>query len=195
MTALGLAAALALLALGWPYLRQCWKGTARPHPLSWGIWAALGIIGTAATVAAGAGPTALVVAASAALQLATFFVALRRSPLRVTARESWPLVPAVAGCVVWIAASEPLAAAFGVVVADACGLWPTLRKTWRDPDSEPALLWLGGAICFAVGCLAVEDADVAALLYPVFLALGNTAVAFAAWGQRPTLAGRLAGWR
>lgn len=187
MPALGLAAALALLALGWPYLRQCWTGAAQPHPLSWGIWAVLGVIGTAATVAAGAGPTALVVAASAGLQLATFVVALRRSPLQVTARELWPLVPAVAGCVVWIAARQPLAAALGVVVADACGLWPTLTKTWRDPSSEPALLWLGGAIAFAVGCVAVEDADLASLIYPVFLALGNTAVAVLAWDSRPAL--------
>lgn len=195
MTALGLASALALLALGWPYLRQCWRGTARPHPLSWGIWAVLGIIGTAATVAAGAGPAALVVAASAAPQVATFVVALRRSTLRVTVRELWPLVPAIAGCVVWMVAREPLAAALGVVVADACGLWPTLVKTWRDPDSEPALLWLGGAVCFAVGSIAVEEADLAALIYPVFLALGNTAVAIAAWGRRPTLSGRLVTWR
>lgn len=188
MSWLGLAAGALLLCLTPLYLIECFRGGARPHPLSWGIWSSLGVLGFAATLACGAGPTVVVLGVTAALQVTVFIVAMTGGRTTVSWREAWPLLPALAGSLVWLLAGSATAAALGVVVADSCGLWPTLEKTWTDPYSEPVLLWAGGAGAFALGCTSVATVSLGALAYPVYLAVTNASVAAVAWGRRRSIA-------
>jgi hypothetical protein len=184
VTWLGVIAALALLALTPAYLAHVLRGSARPHPVSWGIWAILGVLGTASTAAAGAGPTVIVLAVTAGVEVFVFVAALHSAPVSVSARELWPLAPALIGALVWIGVHDPLAGALGVVTADLGGVWPTLKKTWIDPRSEPPLLWAGGAVAFLLGCLGVRTVALASLLYPAYLAASNTLIAGVAWYRR-----------
>lgn len=187
MTWLGVIAGLLLLVLTPAYLRHVLSGSVRPHPVSWGIWATLGILGAAATASAGGGPAVIVLAVTALLEVIVFLAALQGHH-EVSPRALWPLAPAVIGTAVWLTAASPLAGALGVVVADSCGLWPTLKKTWADPNSEPPLLWAGGACAFALGCFSVPQPSFASLLYPIYLACGNSLIAVVAWSRAGHLA-------
>lgn len=184
MTWPGIAGALILLALSPVYLRQCLRGTTRPHPVSWGIWATLAVLGAAATAAAGGGGAVIVLGAIAAIEVAVFVAAVWRAGALVSLRELWPLIPAAIGAALWIVSQNPLAGAIGVVVADICGLWPTLAKTWQEPRSEPPLLWAIGTGAFLLGCFSVSTLSVASLLYPVYLTVSNSLIAGVAWTRR-----------
>lgn len=186
MIALGITSALLLLILAPLYIRQCFQGTVRPHPVSWAVWATIGTIGAITTGLAGAGPASLVLIVAAALEVTTFIVSLRGWEDKFSIVELLPLGPAAVGIVIWLTSSSLLAASVGVVVADICGLYPTLAKVWEHPRSEPALLWLAGAVAFALGCAAVRTADATTLLYPCYLATSNVIVAVIAIGR---------GWR
>jgi hypothetical protein len=184
MTALGVIAGVLLLGLTPAYLLQTLRSHARPDPVSWGIWATLGTLGALSNADAGGGAAVIVLTVTAGTQVLIFLVALRGGRLATGAAALWPLALAAIGAVVWLTSGSPLAAATGVVLADACGLWPTIVKTWREPFTEPPLLWAGGAVAFGLGCLSVPTAEPATLLYPVYLMLGNLATAAVAGGRR-----------
>lgn len=176
--------ALFVALLPW-YLRAIFAGGAEPHPLSWGIWAAISVAGMLSTTAGGgAGPMAIVLAVASLVQCVIFAMALVRAPLALTARDLWPAVPAAIGVVAWLIARAPLLATVGVVVADLCGLGPTLTKTWWSPYSEPPVIWAVGTVALLLGCLSVTRPSVATLLYPVSVMAGSAAVAAVAQLRR-----------
>jgi hypothetical protein len=119
---LSVAGAFILLCSTPAYLHRSLRGPTRPHPLSWGIWAALGILGAAASAVAGAGASVIVLCTTAALDVLIFVVALRRRDRALARNELWPIVPAALGVGVWAASRDPLAATIGVVLADTCAL-------------------------------------------------------------------------
>jgi hypothetical protein len=181
---LGIASALILIATTPAYLRHSLSGPTRPHPLSWGIWTGLGILGAVSTTVAGGGASVIALYTAATLTLLVFVVALRQHDWRISRSEYWPILPAAAGLIVWIVSQDPLAATIGVVVADSSAGWPTLRKTWRAPRSEPPLVWATDAFAFLLGCLSVSSFTLAAMLYPVYLTLTCALIALVAWLRR-----------
>ena len=181
MSSPGAIGALILVALFPFYVHRCLRGPTRPHPVSWGIWALLAIVGAASNGAAGGGEAVIVLYLMVAMDICIFVVALRNDSRSTTLAETWPLLPAAVGAAVWIGAQTPLAAAVGVVVADSCAFVPTVVKTWRDPTSEPPLLWLMDSIAFALACCGVSTVGVASLLYPVYLTVSTLLLAVIAW--------------
>jgi hypothetical protein len=157
--------------------------------MSWGIWTGLGILGAVSTTFAGGGASVIALYTAAALTLLVFVVALRQHDWRISRSEWWPVFPAAAGLIVWIVSQDPLAATIGVVVADSSGGWPTLRKTWCEPNSEPPLVWAIDAFAFLLGCLSVSSFTLAAMLYPVYLTLTCALIAFIAWLRRGQFSG------
>jgi len=122
------------------YVRAILSGGARPHPFTWGLWAVIGGVGATANIAAGGGWGAAILVVWTVLPATVCFIALRRPTNEQ--RASWlGLGICVIGVFLWLVLANPLAAAIAVTVADISAVWPTLRKTWRDPSSEPRLNW------------------------------------------------------
>jgi hypothetical protein len=184
LATLGILAGIIAVLCSPAYLVPVLRGSIRPHPVSWGIWATLGIIGFVSTTVEGGGPATIVLGVTAALQVVVFVLAVTRSGVSVRLAELWPLVPAVIGMIAWLTARDPLAAVIGVIVSDACGLWPTLVKTWRDPNSEPATQWLIGGCAYLLGLLSAVDHGLGAVLYLAYLTLGDLSVAVVAVARR-----------
>ena len=77
----------------------------------------------------------------------------------------------IGATVLWLFAHQPLVALFLVMAADSIFTIPTVVKTYRDPSSEPALLWFIYVVGASIGISASASFDVYNLLYPVYLAL------------------------
>ncbi len=184
MAWLGIAAALLLIATTPAYLRHSLSGATRPHPLSWGVWTVLGTLGAISTTVAGGGVAVIPLYVADALTALVFVVAWRQRDAGIARSELWPAIPALIGAIVWVASQDPLAAAIGVVIADSSGGWPTLRKTWIEPHSEPPLLWAMDALAFLLACISVSDVTAATMLYPVYLTMACALIAAVAWLRR-----------
>lgn len=192
MTWTAILGALLMVAATPAYLHHTVHGPTRPHPLSWGIWTTLGILGTTATAVAGGGPAVLVLGVTAALDLLIFIVAIRQHRGQMSRYELWPIVPALFGVAVWAISSNPLAGALGVILADTCGAWPTLKKTWAEPRSEPPLLWAMSSVAFLLSVISVPEVTLATVAYPAYLTFATALVALVAWARRDRVAPPLA---
>lgn len=165
------------------YCRSIWRGDTRPHPFTWGVWSVIGLTGLAANLAAGGGVGAIMLAVVTAAQVAIFILSLRRPSTDIPVHwAAW--IICLGGLTLWLVSSQPLFAALGVVTADGIAAWPTLQNAWRNPDCEPPFIWLIDGCALLVGVAAIETFSVAALLYPVYLAVGSFSIGFIALIRR-----------
>lgn len=161
-----------------PYVWGIWKRTVKPHPLSWLTWGVITSIAAAAQWSGGAGGAALWVMVSTIVFHFLFaFVGFVIDKSRVVVRSDWYFFfAALAAIPLWVVTDEPLVAVVLVIVIDLLVLWPTLRKTIVDPQSESALMWGLGIIKWGAALLAPEVYVPVTLVYPALWVVCNTLI-------------------
>jgi hypothetical protein len=82
-----------------------------------------------------------------------------------------------AGVAGWWAADEPVVATGCVIAADLVAALMMLPKTWRDPDSETLSTFVLASLAGVTMVGAVGSPSVHLLVYPVYFALVNAALA------------------
>ena len=120
------------------YIRNTLLGRSKPNRVTFLIWAAGGLIGAAAGVAAGGG-WALLPAFAAGFGPLLIFLASFRNP-----NAYWKLgrldyvcgAFAVCALVLWAITNEPAIAVLFAILADGLAAVPTLLKAWRHPETE-----------------------------------------------------------
>lgn len=172
-----LAAALAsviTLAIFTPYLVAVWRGTMRPHVISWVIWGLTTILVAGGQLLAGAGIGAVPILLSGVLSSAVAVLALMR--LRaghldsgVTRFDVWCLV-IVLGCIpVWLATGDERWSMLMLTLIDLIGFVPTVRTVWQRPHAESALLFFAFAVRNAVAVVSVEAINLSTVVFPTVI--------------------------
>ncbi|HET6811962.1 MAG TPA: hypothetical protein VFH50_13230 [Acidimicrobiales bacterium] len=175
------------------YIRDTLRGVTQPHRVTWALWAAAPLLAFAVEIHSGVGLRSLM----------TFTVGF--GPLLIliasfwTPTGSWKISPldyacavvSVAGLVIWLVTRHGTVALVASIAADALAAAPTLRKSWRWPETETAAAYITAAINAAVTLLTVSrftTADVAFPIYILFMASMETVFIAGRVGQR--LSGR-----
>jgi hypothetical protein len=184
---LGVLAALVGIADTIPYVRDILRGVTRPHRGTWLIWSALAFVVLVSQRADGASWSLPMAGAQALLTGLIFLLALRRGEGGMGLAERVMIAIAAGGVAGWLLADEPLVATACVVVADLIGAALMLPKTWSDPRSETLVTFALAAASGALAAGAVGSLDVSLLLYPVYFALVNGAIALVIWQRRQVL--------
>ncbi len=149
-------ASLLSIACFIPYLRDIFRGTTKPHPYTWIVWALLQAIVVGAMWRAGAGLAVAPMAIGAALCLFIFVLSLRYGTKNITAFDAVCLGGAFVAGAAYVVFANPLASVVLATGTDALGFLPTLRKVIAEPVTETASTHLmsGTANGFAIGALA-----------------------------------------
>lgn len=173
-----IAGTLALLA-AIPYIRDTVKGETQPNQVTWLIWVILQAIALCAQLASGARDSLLLtvgdlVASSIILGLAFF-----KGQAKWHWIDYWALGGAAVGLVLWQTLDRPILALAVTIFIDFCGVVPTLRKSFADPNSETLSTWLIVGTGAVFGIFAVGNWNITLLAYPMYLALANLGVAAA----------------
>ena len=170
---LGIVATIVNLAGFYPYIRDMFRGTTKPHIFTWLVWALIGGIGFFAQYAGGAGAGAWTTLAGAVACLFVALLTLHRGDLKIGILDWWCFSGALFGLVLWILTKDALLAVIFVTLSDALGLVPTFRKSYARPFEETPLIYASAFVAFGFGIMALQTYSLTTLIYPVYIALSG----------------------
>jgi hypothetical protein len=154
-----LVAVVVRLVAGAGYLLAVLRGRARPNLVSWSLWALTPMITVVAQVQSGAG---IEVAVTVALGLGPLavcgaMIATGRAVIAPTTSDLLCGASALVGIVAWQLVGDPLLAIGFCIAADLMASVPTVRKSYRDPDSEHPVPYVLSAAAMVITLLATPD--------------------------------------
>lgn len=176
-TMLGTGASILLLALIVPYIRSIVTSTTRPSAVSWFGWALLFAIATAAQASKGIDWSLAIPLISTLSTTIIAFTALFMGRAVWTKADGICIALGTLAIVLWAITKEPLTALILSVLADFFVTAPTIIKTYQDPTSEPATLWVLYVIAITMELVATQEYTVYNLLFPVYTVIGSAAIA------------------
>lgn len=165
-TLLGLTAvAFELLSMGL-YFRDIFRGRTQPHLYTFLIWGVVTTVAFAGQVFTGGGAGAWATGMTAALQFVVIFLCFRYGTKDITKLDALFLLGALASIVPWLLTKDPLWSVVLASVIDAFAMGPTIRKTWKAPNSESLSSWLVAEAKYFCGIPALSVFTVTTVLYP-----------------------------
>lgn len=175
-TVLGTGASILLLTLIVPYIRSIVTSTTRPSAVSWFGWAALFAIATAAQASKGLDWSLAVPLISTISTTIIAFTALYMGRAIWTRADGICIVLGTLAIILWAVTKEPLTALILSMLADLFVTAPTIIKTYQDPTSEPATLWILYVIGVTLELVATQQFTIYNLLFPVYTVIGSAII-------------------
>ncbi|HXF07371.1 MAG TPA: hypothetical protein VNK45_02425 [Candidatus Acidoferrales bacterium] len=180
--------ALAIVA-SWPYIHSTLRGETRPHLCSWMTWAIVTTVVFFAQLQSKGGIGAWPTGVSALLTSWVALLAWRKRGDVTVSRMDWVfLLAALSSLPLWCFMADPLWAVVVLTVVDLLGFGPTLRKAYRQPQSEPALFYALLALRNLTATLALEQQSLTTLLFPAVLGVTCLIILGLLLWRRSTLA-------
>ncbi|MDP9903221.1 hypothetical protein [Arthrobacter bambusae] len=154
-----------------PYIRGIVKGVVKPSPVSWLIWALLGIVSLSGQVEGGAGFGLVVTAGTTAGCALIVLLAVRRTRIRAAvAASSWLDGACLAGAILALALLMGQADRNAAVILSntvgAIGFIPTVASALRAPSREGISVYAFAAVKFALSLAALPNWNILTVLYP-----------------------------
>ena len=169
------------------YIRDIFRGTAKPHVFSWFVWGLMAAIVFFAQITEHAGAGAWVTGLVAVACLGISVLALFKGEKGITASDWVCFIAALFGVLLWQITSQPLAAVIIVAIADAIAYIPTYRKAFSKPHEEPAYSYFLAAMRSVFGILALQTLTLTTVLYPASLVLTDGGFVLYLWVRRRQL--------
>lgn len=151
------------------YFYTIYKGKTKPHAFSWFLWGAVTGVGTLAQFDLNAGPSAWALAFVSVtcliIALISFFIGERD----YTKSDWFALIACIFAIPIWQITQNPLTALFIIIIIDALTYWPTIRKSFNRPHTEPPISYGFAGMRYFLMLFAVPDPTWENLMYPFFL--------------------------
>ena len=151
------------------YLYTIYKGQTKPHAFSWLLWGTVTGVGTLAQFELNAGPSAWALAfvSVTCLMIAalSFFIGERD----YTKSDWFALISCFVAVPLWQITDNVLIALVLIMVIDGLTYWPTVRKSYNKPDTEPPISYGFAGMRYFLMLFAVPDPTWQTLMYPFFL--------------------------
>ncbi|MBY0472919.1 hypothetical protein K2Q00_01365 [Patescibacteria group bacterium] len=166
-------AALLAIAGNLPYLIDIVRGRVKPHPYTWFVWSIVSCIIFFGQIAKGAGIGALPTGASEIFTIIIFLFSLKYGFKGITRTDTVFLIAALAGLIPWIITKDPTLSVVIAVGIDLIAFAPTLRKTWRRPDTETPILYGSNVLRHALALFSLQTYNLATTLHSIVMITTN----------------------
>lgn len=155
-----------------PYALDTMAGRTRPQRASWLIWMVLSSISLAAQVYEGAAASLWFSAVQVGWTGLIFALSLRFGVGGlVNLGDTIVLILAGAGLLLWAVAETPAYTMMITIGISLLGGSATIRKAYRDPESETMLAWLLSLVAAGLAVLAAGSLEPLILAYPAYVAV------------------------
>lgn len=136
-----LIAVILALAGGIPYVRSIIGKRSQPHPYTWLVSSVVSLITLFGMVVKGAGVGAIPTAVAEGFTIIIFLFSLKYGFKKIPRSDSFFLLIALLGIVPWILTKDPTISVIIAVGIDLVSFVPTLKKTWRYPETEAVSIY------------------------------------------------------
>lgn len=158
------------------YIRSTLKGETRPNRVTWSLWALAPLIAFSAELDKGVGIQSLM----------TFMVGF--NPILVVIaslknkKAEWKLgkldyvmgALSLIGIALWLYLGEGNYAIFFAIIADGLAAIPTLIKSFKFPETENYMGYVGGLSAALITLLTIDMWNFAHYAFPVYILLVNS---------------------
>lgn len=166
------------------YAIRAWQGKIYPNPVSWGVWAFVGValfLTADASKASAVYWSMLVSALNPAVIATIILLRVKDRGYNLVTREKWCLFLALVGYFLWyLFHKEPEVAPWSMywmISVDLFALWPTWRQVRENPFSDKPLPWIIFGCGFGLSGLAITEHTLTNWALPIYMFIGANAVA------------------
>jgi len=156
-----------------PYIYQIVLGKVRPERATWFVWSLILALALWSYRSSGAEDSALFLVGDFIVTFAIFLLSLWRGKGGWTRLDVGCLTICGLSLLLWQTSNIPLFGLWGVLIADAVAMIPTLIKSLREPDTESSTTYAFSSVAALFGFLAVGEWNLVLLFYPFYLFLAN----------------------
>ncbi len=167
-------AALLAIAGNVPYLIDVFRKKITPHSYTWLIWSIVSGTIFFGQIAKGAGVGAIPTGASEIFTIIIFFFSLRYGWKGISRTDTYFLITALLGLIPWALTKDPTLSVVIMVSIDTVAFIPTLRKTWRAPETETSLLYGTNAVRHFLALFSLQAYNIATMLHSLVMIVLNT---------------------
>ena len=162
------AVCLAIFRYG-TYFYTIYLGETKPHAFSWLLWGAVTGVGALAQFDLQAGPSAWALAFVSFSCLLIACLAFFIGEKNYTKSDWAALVICGLAIPLWKVTDNAVVALFIVILIDMLTYYPTIRKSFHKPDTEPPVSYGFAGMRYFLMLFAIPDPTWGNLLYPFFL--------------------------
>ncbi|MBN1245611.1 hypothetical protein JXA31_08460 [Candidatus Bathyarchaeota archaeon] len=175
-----LIAASATLVAAFAYIRSMFKGQTKPNRVTWLMWTIAPFTATLAAFSSGATWAAVPVFMSGLSPLLILLASFlnKRAYWKLSAFDYVCGALSVLALVLWYVTENPNMAIVFAIFSDALAATPTLRKAWRNPESEFRLPFLVGAFSPMTSFLVTAAWTFSEIAFPAYLVAINILLVF-----------------
>jgi len=154
-----------------PYFISVIKNKSRPHPISWAMWALMGVISLGTYWGTGARDTIYIAFVNFLNPLIVTFLSIKYWDWKkhFSRLEYTCFVLSIVSVVIWLCFQNPTAALTFNLIADLIAAIPTLIKTYKNPSSEDTKTWLLFVIANFLSLVAIQQWTYGIALLPAYL--------------------------
>lgn len=167
------AAVLLAIARYATYFISIHKGETKPHAFSWLLWGVMVGIGAAAQFQLGGGPSAWALAFVSASCLFIAVLACFIGERNYTKSDWVALLASFVAIIIWQLTDNPTYALIIIICIDCLSYYPTFRKSYHAPDTEPPVSYFLAGLRYFLMLFAVPNPSLGTLIYPFFLMLSD----------------------
>ncbi|MEI6326905.1 MAG: hypothetical protein WCO78_02165 [Candidatus Roizmanbacteria bacterium] len=168
-----------------PYVWGIYKGSIKPHRVSWLIWTTLTIINFFSQYSGGARASLIFTGQSAFWCTVILVISLKKGVGGHTRFDILCIIGAVFGLILWKITDSPFLSLLINIAIDAIGCIPTIKKIFLQPRSEGLTMYLTGMFSALFGLLAEPKFSVYTLLFPTWVIAANSViVSIGLWKRR-----------
>ena len=165
---------------GWSYLVDTVKGHVKPNKVSWLLWSIAPLIAFFAMIQQGVGMQAWVTFIVGFVPLVIFIASFfnKEAEWEISKVDIICGVLSVLGLVLWMVTQVGNIAIFFSIMADGLAAIPTIIKSYKEPETENANIFIFGVVNSLIGILTITIWNFETYGFPIYLFVVIAIIAF-----------------
>lgn len=173
---LGLFSGLLAISAIIPYVISILQGKAKPHPISWVLWAIIAVTILINYWAVGARETIWLAVANFVVPFTISILSIKYWKGRFSRFDYTCLIISLISILIWLIFKNAVVAVTFSIAADVLAALPTIRKTYLDPSSEDLKTWLIYVVANSLSVIAIKEWSYGVALLPLWLLLLSSTI-------------------